>query len=39
VEDLPNANLETIDQLALPCKEYVKVSVIMRLKKEELNVM
>ncbi|CAO3700993.1 hypothetical protein G6F70_008937 [Rhizopus microsporus] len=26
VEDLPNANLETIDQLALPCKEYVKKS-------------
>ncbi|EIE77342.1 hypothetical protein RO3G_02046 [Rhizopus delemar RA 99-880] len=26
VEDLPNANLETIDQLVLPCKDYVKKS-------------
>jgi hypothetical protein len=30
VEDLPNANLETMDQLVLPCKDYVKVRRIKR---------
>lgn len=31
VEDLPNANLETIDQLVLPCKDYVKVGRIKKI--------
>jgi CBS domain-containing protein len=29
VEDLPSADLDTIDQLSLPCKEYLAVSCFM----------
>jgi CBS domain-containing protein len=33
VEDLPSADLDTIDQLSLPCKEYLAVSLILKKKE------